>query len=68
VATVALEPELHWAHNLARGFHLVKEQPRDQHADCVSFALMHELGILDSFTTGHYFRQAGFNPLLERRK
>jgi predicted nucleic acid-binding protein len=33
--------------------------------DCVSFALMHELGIQDSFTTDHHFRQAGFNPLLD---
>jgi len=36
--------------------------------DCVSFTLMHELGISDSFTTDHHFRQAGFNPLLEKRK
>jgi len=32
--------------------------------DCVSFALMHELQIQDSFTTDHHFTQAGFNPLL----
>jgi len=32
--------------------------------DCVSFALMHELKIQDSFTTDHHFTQAGFNPLL----
>lgn len=31
---------------------------------CVSFALMHELNIRDSFTTDWHFRQAGFNPLL----
>jgi uncharacterized protein len=36
--------------------------------DCVSFALMHELGIRDSFTTDHHFRQAGFNPLLGKRR
>jgi predicted nucleic acid-binding protein len=35
--------------------------------DCVSFALMRELNIQDSFTTDHHFRQAGFNPLLEKR-
>jgi predicted nucleic acid-binding protein len=34
--------------------------------DCVSFALMRELKIQDSFTTDHHFRQAGFNPLLKR--
>lgn len=32
--------------------------------DCVSFALMHELRIQDSFTTDHHFTQAGFNRLL----
>jgi predicted nucleic acid-binding protein len=32
--------------------------------DCVSFALMRELKIQDSFTTDHHFTQAGFNPLL----
>jgi predicted nucleic acid-binding protein len=36
--------------------------------DCVSFVLMHELSIQDSFTTDHHFRQAGFNPLLEQSK
>jgi predicted nucleic acid-binding protein len=35
--------------------------------DCVSFALMHELTLQDCFTTDHHFRQAGFNPLLEKR-
>jgi predicted nucleic acid-binding protein len=34
--------------------------------DCVSFALMGELKMEDSFTTDHHFHQAGFNPLLER--
>ena len=34
--------------------------------DCVSFALMREFGLADSFTTDHHFRQAGFNPLLEK--
>jgi predicted nucleic acid-binding protein len=34
--------------------------------DCVSFALMHELSIKDSFTTDHHFRQAGFNTLLKQ--
>lgn len=32
--------------------------------DCVSFTIMRELGIQDSFTTDHHFRQAGFNPML----
>ena len=34
--------------------------------DDVSFAVMHELGLQDAFTTDHHFRQAGFNPLLRR--
>jgi hypothetical protein len=28
---------------------------------------MHELNVRDSFTTDQHFRQAGFNPLLEKR-
>lgn len=32
--------------------------------DCVSFILMQELKLTDSFTSDHHFRQAGFNPLL----
>src|SRR5439155_17038001 len=32
--------------------------------DCVSFVLMHELKMEDSFTTDGNFHQAGFNPLL----
>ena len=32
--------------------------------DCVSFALMQELKVQDSFTTDHHFGQAGFTPLL----
>jgi predicted nucleic acid-binding protein len=36
--------------------------------DCVSFTLMHELGIQDSFTTDRHFRQAGFNALLGARR
>ena len=36
--------------------------------DCISFTLMNELRIEDSFTTDHHFRQAGFNPLLEQTK
>jgi hypothetical protein len=32
----------------------------------VSFELMRELKIRDAFTTDHYFRQAGFNPMLEK--
>jgi predicted nucleic acid-binding protein len=36
--------------------------------DCVSFELMHDLNVCDSFTTDLHFRQAGFNPLLAVRK
>ena len=32
--------------------------------DCVSFAVMRDLGMLDAFTTDHHYRQAGFVPLL----
>jgi predicted nucleic acid-binding protein len=32
--------------------------------DCMSFSLMHDLNVRDSFTTDQHFRQAGFNPLL----
>jgi predicted nucleic acid-binding protein len=34
---------------------------------CVSFELMQELNLRDSFTTDRHFRQAGFNPLLEKQ-
>jgi predicted nucleic acid-binding protein len=33
--------------------------------DCVSFVLMRELKIEESFTTDRHFRQAGFKALLE---
>jgi len=36
--------------------------------DCVSLALMHALNLRDCFTTDQHFRQAGFNPLLEKRR
>ncbi len=36
--------------------------------DCVSFVLMHELRLTDSFTTDHHFSQAGFNVLLPRSR
>ena len=35
--------------------------------DCVSFAVMHQLKIREAFTTDHYFKQAGFVPLLKAR-
>ena len=33
--------------------------------DCVSFVVMRELRIRDTFTTNRHFRQAGFTPLLK---
>ncbi len=33
--------------------------------DCVSMALMADLGIEDAFTADHHFEQAGFNILLK---
>ena len=61
---------LHWVtpdrfHTAAEFFarHADKEW---SFTDCVSFDLMHELNVRDSFTTDQHFRQAGFNPLLSK--
>ena len=48
----------------AAGFFARHHHKEWSFTDCVSFELMHELRIRDSFTTDHHFRQAGFNPLL----
>ena len=50
-------------HAAAELFHR-HDDKQSSFTDCVSFALMDELKIQDSFTTDHHFTQAGFNPLL----
>jgi hypothetical protein len=50
-------------HAAAELFHR-HEDKQWSFTDCVSFALMRELKIEDSFTTDHHFTQAGFNSLL----
>ena len=50
-------------HDAAELFHR-HDDKQWSFTDCVTFALMHELEIHDSFTTDHHFTQAGFNPLL----
>ena len=48
----------------AKAFFLKHVDQAWSFTDCVSFAVMREMEIQDSFTTDHHFRQAGFNPLL----
>jgi len=33
--------------------------------DCISFAVMQRMSLIDALTTDHHFEQAGFNVLLK---
>ena len=63
--------QLHWVtpdrFHAAADFFARHDDKEWSFTDCVSFELMHELNVRDSFTTDQHFRQAGFNPLLEKR-
>jgi uncharacterized protein len=63
--------QLHWVtpdrFHSATAFFARHDDKAWSFTDCVSFELMHELNLRDSFTTDQHFRQAGFNPLLAKR-
>jgi uncharacterized protein len=63
--------QLHWVtadrFHAAAAFFARHDDKEWSFTDCVSFGVMHELNLRDCFTTDQHFRQAGFNPLLERR-
>jgi hypothetical protein len=63
--------QLHWVtpdrFHAAAAFFARHDDKQWSFTDCLSFELMHELNVRDSFTTDQHFRQAGFNALLEAR-
>ena len=63
--------QLHWVtpdrFHSAAAFFARHDDKEWSFTDGVSFELMHELNLRDSFTTDQHFRQAGFNPLLAKR-
>jgi len=67
-ATASESLQLHWItpdrFHAAAAFFARHDEKEWSFTDCVSFGLMHELNVRDSFTTDQHFRQAGFNPLL----
>ena len=62
--------QIHWVtsdrFHSAAAFFARHDDKEWSFTDCVSFELMHELNLRDSFTTDQHFRQAGFNPLLRK--
>lgn len=51
----------------ARGVQLFSERPDKDWSltDCISFTIMHELGVSEALTADHHFEQAGFKALLK---
>jgi uncharacterized protein len=62
--------QLHWItpdrFHAAAAFFARHDDKEWSFTDCLSFDLMHDLNVRDSFTTDQHFHQAGFNPLLGR--
>jgi hypothetical protein len=50
-----------------RGWQLCKQRPDKEWGltDCISFVVMGERSIYETFTTDHHFEQAGFVRLLK---
>ena len=62
-------------HNLSRALidraaHMFAARPDKEWGltDCISFVLMHELGVYEAFTCDHHFEQAGFIRLIQPPK
>jgi len=51
----------------AQAWQLFTERPDKEWSlvDCASFVVMQQRGLLEAFTTGHHFEQAGFVNLLK---
>ncbi len=61
---VEIEPGSHYA--FERGLALFENRPDKDWSltDCISFALMREMGITDALTCDRHFEQAGFRAML----